>query len=177
MLELVRNTFKDLVEINCEFIKPKDGFSSEAEKFRRWSAWESSRGNDIPVILLDFDDWMSYLNPFAFVFYICFMFFSFFVHLECFTLLFPKCLNGRFYSREAIDFYPVLRQKRSPDVFYKKGVLKNFAKFTRKHQCHSLFLIKVACLSLAHVFSGEYFSKNFKNSFFYKTPLDDCLWK
>ena len=26
-----------------------------------------------------------------------------------------------------------------PGVFYKKGVLKNFAKFTRKHLCQSLF--------------------------------------
>ena len=176
MLELVRNTFKDLVEINCEFIKPKDGFSSEAEKFRRWSAWENSRGNDIPVILLGFDDWMSYLNPFGFLFYICFVFFSFFVHLECFTLLFPKCLNGRFYSREAIDFYPVWRQKRSPDVFYKKGVLKTL-RSSQESTCATIsFWLKLHA-SAWHVFSGEFFSKNFKNSFFYRTPLSDYLWK
>ena len=30
-----------------------------------------------------------------------------------------------------------------PEVFYKKGVLKNFAKFTGKHQCQRLFLIKL----------------------------------
>ena len=30
-----------------------------------------------------------------------------------------------------------------PEVFYKKGVLKNFAKFTGKHLCQSLFLIKL----------------------------------
>ena len=29
-----------------------------------------------------------------------------------------------------------------PDVFCKKGVLKNFANFTRKHLCQSLFYIK-----------------------------------
>ena len=130
----------------------------------QWSCWVLMIGCLIWILLV-----------FFFTFVLCF--FLFFVHLECFTLRFPKCLNGRFYSREAIDFYPVLRQKRSPDVFYKKGVLKNFAKFTRKHLCHNLFLIKVACLSLAHVFSGEFFSKNFKNSFFYRTPLDDYLWK
>ena len=33
-----------------------------------------------------------------------------------------------------------------PEVFCKKGVLKNFAKFTRKHLCQSLFLNKVAGL-------------------------------
>ena len=37
------------------------------------------------------------------------------------------------------------------DVFCKKGVLKNFAKFTGKHLCHSLFLNKVAGLRTAGV--------------------------
>ena len=35
-----------------------------------------------------------------------------------------------------------------PDVFSKKGTLKSFTKFTEKHQCRSLFLNKVAGLSL-----------------------------
>ena len=35
-----------------------------------------------------------------------------------------------------------------PDVFCKKGVLKNFAKFTGKHLCQSLFLNKAAGLGL-----------------------------
>ena len=30
--------------------------------------------------------------------------------------------------------------KQPPEVFYKKGVLKNLAKFTAKHLCQSLFL-------------------------------------
>ena len=34
-------------------------------------------------------------------------------------------------------------QKQPPDVFYKKGVLKNFAKFTGKHLCQILFLNKI----------------------------------
>ena len=29
-------------------------------------------------------------------------------------------------------------QKQRPGVFYKKGVLKNFTKFTGKHLCQSL---------------------------------------
>ena len=35
-------------------------------------------------------------------------------------------------------------------VLYKKAVLKNFAKFTGKRLCQSLFLNKVAGLSLWH---------------------------
>ena len=34
-------------------------------------------------------------------------------------------------------------QKQPPKVFFKKGVLKNFANFTEKDLCWSLFLIKI----------------------------------
>ena len=37
-------------------------------------------------------------------------------------------------------------QKQPPEVFYKKGGLRNFTKFTGKHLCQSLFLNKVAGL-------------------------------
>ena len=40
------------------------------------------------------------------------------------------------------------RRSSRPEVFYKKGVLNNFEKFTGKHLCRSLFLIKVASLTL-----------------------------
>ena len=50
-------------------------------------------------------------------------------------------------------------------VFYKKGVLRNFAKFTRKHLCYSLFFTKEA---LAQVFSCE-FCKISRNTFSYRT--------
>ena len=33
-------------------------------------------------------------------------------------------------------------QKQPPGVFYKKGVLRNFVKFTGKHLCQSLFFNK-----------------------------------
>ena len=36
-----------------------------------------------------------------------------------------------------------------PEVFCKKDVFKNFAKFTGKHLCQSLFFNKVAGLRLA----------------------------
>ena len=37
-------------------------------------------------------------------------------------------------------------QKQPPGVFCKKGVLRNFAKFTGKHLCQRLFFNKVAGL-------------------------------
>ena len=37
-------------------------------------------------------------------------------------------------------------QKQPPEVFCKKGVLKNFAKFTVKQLCQSLLLIRVVAL-------------------------------
>ena len=58
-------------------------------------------------------------------------------------------------------------QKQLPEVFHKKGVLKNFAKFTGKHLCQSLFFKKnfIKKETLAQVFSCE-FCEIFKNTFF-----------
>ena len=39
-----------------------------------------------------------------------------------------------------------LNRSSHPEVFCKKGVLKNFAKFTGKQQCQSHFLIKLQAL-------------------------------
>ena len=59
-------------------------------------------------------------------------------------------------------------------MFCKNGVLKNFAKFTEKHLCYSLFINKIAGLrpatllkreTLAEVFSCE-FCEIFKNNIF-----------
>ena len=52
-----------------------------------------------------------------------------------------------------------------PKEFCKKGVLKTFAKFTRKHQCQSLFFNKVE------------FCKIFKNTLFYRIPLVALILK
>ena len=60
------------------------------------------------------------------------------------------------------------------EVFCKKRVLKNFAKFTGKRLCQGLFLTKLhmqACnfiKILAQMFSCE-FCEIFKNTFFYRT--------
>ena len=57
-------------------------------------------------------------------------------------------------------------QKQPPEVFFKKGVLKNFANLTEKHLCWSLFLIKMeAWETPAQMFSCE-ISKIFKNTYF-----------
>ena len=59
-------------------------------------------------------------------------------------------------------------QNRSLQMYFKMGVLKNFANFTGKHLCWSLFLIKVLTNfiknSPTQVFSCEMW-KNFKNTF------------
>ena len=39
-----------------------------------------------------------------------------------------------------------INQKPPPEVFCKKGVLRNFAEFTGKHLCQSLFFIKLPIL-------------------------------
>ena len=65
-----------------------------------------------------------------------------------------------------------------PEVFCKKGVLRNFTKFTGKHLCQSLFFNKVAGQAcnfikketLAQAFSCE-FCEISKNTFFHRTPL------
>ena len=65
-----------------------------------------------------------------------------------------------------------LRRFRSSrlNVFCKKGVLRNFAKFTGKHLCQSLFFNKVAGLrTLAQVLSCE-FCEISNNIYSYRTP-------
>ena len=55
----------------------------------------------------------------------------------------------------------------------RQGVLRNFAKFTGKHLCQSLFFNKVAGLkkeTLGQVFSCEFYEIS-KNTFSYRTPL------
>ena len=53
------------------------------------------------------------------------------------------------------------KQRTSPpNVFCKKGVLENFTKFTGKHLCQSLFLIKLQASGVflgIQVFSYEYY--------------------
>ena len=62
-------------------------------------------------------------------------------------------------------------QKQPPEVFCKKGVLKNFARLTGKHPCQNLFCRPCNFIkkeTLAQVFSREFYK-------IFKTPLDDCF--
>ena len=43
-------------------------------------------------------------------------------------------------------------KKQPPELFYKKGVLKNFTKFPGKYLCQDLFFDKVADLKPATLF-------------------------
>ena len=72
-----------------------------------------------------------------------------------------------------------------PDIFCKKGVLRNFTKFTVKHLCLSLFFnkvaVEVACNftkkeTLVQVFSCE-FCKISKNTFFYRTLVIASIYE
>ena len=52
-----------------------------------------------------------------------------------------------------------------PEVFCKKGVLTNFAKYRGKHLCQSLFFNNVACLRLWHRCFPVNFAKFLRTSF------------
>ena len=69
-----------------------------------------------------------------------------------------------------------------PDVFCEKSVLRNFAKFTGKHLCQSLFLIKLQPWGLQLYLirdSGTgvflWILQNFSEQLFRRTPPDDCF--
>ena len=72
----------------------------------------------------------------------------------------------------------ILQLSNLQDVSYKKGILKNFAKFEGKHLYQSFFFDKVVGLAcnfikketLLQVFLCE-FCKSFKNASFYRTLL------
>ena len=55
-------------------------------------------------------------------------------------------------------------QKQPPKLFCKKGVLRNFAKFTRKHLCKSLFFNKVAGLRPATLLKKRLWHRYLKNN-------------
>ena len=70
-------------------------------------------------------------------------------------------------------------QKQPPEVFCKKGVLLNFAKFIGKHLCQSLFFNKVAGLSSATLLKKRLWHRCFLVNFmkFFRTPPSNCFWK
>ena len=66
-----------------------------------------------------------------------------------------------------------------PQVFYRKGAFRNFAKFTGKHLCQNLFYNNFAGLRPSTLFKKETLTQEFscevctifKNIFFYRTSL------
>ena len=58
-------------------------------------------------------------------------------------------------------------RRSPPEVFYKNGVLKSFAKFTGKHQCQSLFFNEILHAPPATLLKKELWSKCFS---FYERP-------
>ena len=70
------------------------------------------------------------------------------------------------------EWLNLVLQKQPPEVFYKKKVLRNFAKFTGKHLCQSRYFNKVDFIkieTLAQVISCEFYEIS-KNTFSYRTP-------
>ena len=64
-----------------------------------------------------------------------------------------------------------MRPKQPPEVFCKKGVLRNFAKFKGKHLCQRLFFNKVAGLRPATLLKKRLWHRYFHVfTFFYRTP-------
>ena len=57
--------------------------------------------------------------------------------------------TGKYIARMFSKRFLVSDRSSRPDVFCKKGVLRNFTKFKGKHMCQSLYFNKVAGLSPA----------------------------
>ena len=76
------------------------------------------------------------------------------------------------FSEKEINVTFSFRSSRS-ELFCKKGFLKNFAKFTGKHVCQSLFFNRVADLRPATLFKKRLWYRRFSVNFakFLKTPI------
>ena len=104
--------------------------------------------------------------------------------LEMNQLLLVECqensIRSNGFCRATVLKNPKIFRSSRPEVFCEKGVLRNFAKFTGKRPCQTLFFnkftgLRPACITLlkktlAQVFSCE-FCEISKNTFFYRTAL------
>ena len=70
--------------------------------------------------------------------------------------------NERFCKFIKISSWTMCRSSRL-EVFFKKGVLKNFAKFTGKHLCQSLFF------NIGIYYLNLFIKKDKKTQLFYRT--------
>ena len=97
-------------------------------------------------------------------------------------LSFVNTFNSLLFSFLTLNKYVLVArkeklQKQLSGVFFKKGFLKNFAKFAGKHLSQSLFCNKVPSLRSANLLKKDsgtgvfmWILKNFQNTFFYRTP-------
>ena len=61
------------------------------------------------------------------------------------SFVYFKSIASHFHMNTIKSKFRIIFRSSRPDVFFEKGVLKNFAKFKGKHLCQSLFFNKVAC--------------------------------
>ena len=139
---------------------------------RSWKVFEyqTSRGTGLELFFLFYLFWwlLSYL---AFIWYVCFTSLIFFCRFNCnikwgififiFILFHLPSLR--------ISLYEVILWNSSPEVFCKENVLKNFTKFTGKHLCQSLVLIKKSLFSRVSVFPVNF--GNFSRTSFFTGHL------
>ena len=57
----------------------------------------------------------------------------------CFREIFMLPVNFEPFFQSLLAHRLIFNQRQPPEVFYKKGVLRNFAKFTGKHLCQRVF--------------------------------------
>ena len=77
------------------------------------------------------------------------------------------------FINSSVQIYLNYIQKQPPEVFHKKGILKNFVIFTGKQLCWGLFFIKIASLqasnSIKKGLQHRYFLVNIGK--FLRTPI------
>ena len=86
--------------------------------------------------------------------------------------------SSNYHVKVFLPLFCNIRSSR-PEVFCKKGVLRNFKKFTGKHLCQCLFLNKVAGLSPATLLKKRLWHRCFPVNLakFLRTPFfREHLW-
>ena len=86
----------------------------------------------------------------------------------------PVSSLGLSYHHHCFQYFLEITFKSSrPEVFCKKGVLRNFTKSTGKHLCQSLFFNKVAGLKPATLLKKRLWHRFFPVNFtkFLRTPF------
>ena len=63
--------------------------------------------------------------------------------MKLLPILFQKTPQGSVASFLSLLALSILIQKQSPEVFLRKGVLRNLARFKGKHLCQSLYFNRV----------------------------------